>query len=74
MVGRTSAEEALAIALGEDMDLVLTDLRMGEVSGTDLCRHVAGQKPDLPVVVLTGFGSVEAAVATVRAGAFDVLA
>ncbi len=73
VVARTSPEEGLAVALGEDLDLVLTDLRMGSLSGVELCRRVVEQKPDLPVVVLTGFGSVESAVATMRAGAFDFL-
>ncbi|HRG99079.1 MAG TPA: sigma-54 dependent transcriptional regulator [Polyangiaceae bacterium] len=73
VVARTSAEDALAVALGEEVDLVLTDLRMGRLSGVELCRRVVEQKPDVPVVVLTAFGSVEAAVATTRAGAFDFL-
>ena len=73
VVARTSAEDALAVALGDEVDLVLTDLRMGQLSRVELCRRVVEQKPDLPVVVLTAFGSVEAAVATTRAGAFDFL-
>lgn len=73
VVALSSSTEALALALREDLDLVVTDLRMGTLSGSELCRRVVEQKPDLPVVVLTAFGTVEAAVTTMRAGAFDFL-
>ena len=43
------------------------------MNGIELCRTLAGDRPDVPVVVMTAFGDVEAAVAALRAGAFDFI-
>ena len=69
----TDPDEAVRLVETEAFDLVITDLRMGERSGTELCRRVAASRPDVPVIVATGFGSLDAAVETMRAGAFDFL-
>ncbi len=68
---RTRPEGALALLREEDFDVVLSDLRMPGMSGTELCERVVANRPDIPVVVMTGFGSLEAAVAAIRAGAYD---
>ena len=70
---RTSAAEALALLGAEDFDVVVTDLNMQGTSGLELCQQVAANRPDVPVVVLTAFGSMveEAAVGAIRAGAYD---
>lgn len=68
---RTSPEEALELVKSQDFDVVLTDLRMRGMSGTDLCERIAANRPDIPVIVMTGFGSLETAVAAIRAGAYD---
>ena len=62
---------ALAKLEQEDFDVVVTDLHMREMSGIDLCQRLAEGRSDLPVIVLTAFGSLEAAVAAIRAGAYD---
>ena len=67
----TSPDDALAKATSEDFAAVLTDLRIGARSGIDLCKRLRDACPELPVVVMTGFGTMEAAVETMRAGAFD---
>ena len=54
-------------------DLVLTDLKMPEMDGMALMARVHEIDPDLPVVMITGFASIESAVAAVREGAFDYL-
>jgi len=69
----TSPDEAIALATAEDFSLVISDLRMGARSGVEVCRALAQVRPDVPVVVVTGFGSMEAAVETMRAGAFDFM-
>jgi DNA-binding NtrC family response regulator len=51
--------------------VLLTDLRLPGVDGLALCGRVAEARPDVPVVVMTGFGSVENAIAAIRAGAYD---
>lgn len=68
-----SAAEALGVLKGESADAVVTDLNMPGVSGTQLCESIAAQWPDTPVLVLTGFGSLETAVAAIRAGAYDFI-
>ena len=62
---------ALAHLAERDCDVVLTDLNLGGANGIELARGVAEGRPDLPVVVLTAFGSVETAVLAIRAGAYD---
>jgi DNA-binding NtrC family response regulator len=70
-VALPSADEALARLAGEDFDVVLTDLRMPGMDGLALCERIALNRPDIPVVVVTAFGSLETAVAAIRAGAYD---
>jgi len=66
-----NAGEALQVMAERDVDLVLTDLRMPGMSGAELCKEIVNLRPDIPVVVMTGFGSVENAIAAIRAGAYD---
>ena len=71
----TAHEEARAVmALHEqELDAVVTDLRLGEESGIAICRQAAELRPDLPVIVITAFGSMDSAVAAMRAGAYDFI-
>jgi DNA-binding NtrC family response regulator len=55
----------------QDIDIVLTDLNMPEISGIDFCAELQRNRPDLPVVIMTAFGSLETAIAALRAGAYD---
>lgn len=56
-----------------DMDLVITDLRMPGLSGEEVLSRVSSQSPGLPVIVLTGHGTIETAVEAMRKGAYDFL-
>ncbi|GHT52254.1 acetoacetate metabolism regulatory protein AtoC [Spirochaetia bacterium] len=56
-----------------DIDLVITDLRMPGMTGEELLRRIGTESPGLPVIVLTGHGTVENAVAAMRDGAYDFL-
>jgi DNA-binding NtrC family response regulator len=56
-----------------DIDLVITDLRMPGMGGEELMRRIAVESPGLPVIILTGHGTVENAVAAMRDGAWDFL-
>ena len=67
----TSAIAALARVIEEDFDAVLTDLGMAELDGISLCKRILEARPDLPVLVGTGQGSMETAIAAMRAGAYD---
>ncbi len=67
----SSGPEALALLEDNEFDVVLTDVAMGEMDGLEVCRRVAEIRPGLPVVVVTGQGSLEVAIAAIRAGAYD---
>jgi two-component system, NtrC family, response regulator AtoC len=68
-----SAEEALRALETRDFDLILTDVMMPKVGGTEFCAHVVRNHPDVPVIMITAFGSTDVAVDAIRAGAFDFL-
>ncbi len=68
-----SGEEALDALKGDDVDLVLTDKRLPGMDGVDLVRRIRGEHPDLAVVVMTAYGTIESAVEAVRLGAADYL-
>jgi DNA-binding NtrC family response regulator len=70
---RTKADEALALLEGEDFDVVIVDLHMPNMNGLELCERIVGSRPDTPVIVITAFGSLESAVAAIRAGAYDFI-
>jgi DNA-binding NtrC family response regulator len=74
VVAVQSGEEALALHQnGSPFHVVLLDVRMPGPSGLDVCRALTSACPDLPVVLMTGFGDMAAAVAALRAGAYDFL-
>ena len=52
---------------------VITDVRMPDITGIDLLRRVKGEKPDLPVIVITGHGDISLAVEAMKIGALDFL-
>jgi DNA-binding NtrC family response regulator len=68
---RTDAGEALDLLEQNEFDAVVTDLNMRGINGIELCTRITGQQPDIPVVVITAFGSLQTAVAAIRAGAYD---
>ena len=68
-----SLAEANALLKAQRFDLCLTDMRLPDGAGLDLVRHIGEHCADLPVAVITAFGSAENAVAALKAGAFDYL-
>ncbi len=67
----TAAERALAVLRTTHVDVLVTDLRMSGMQGIDLCRAALDVQPDLAVIVITSFGSLGAAIESIRAGAYD---
>jgi two-component system response regulator HydG len=68
---RLSAEGALELLDQEDYAVLLVDIHMDGMSGLELCRAALAKRPDLVVIVMTGFGTLDHAVGAMRAGAYD---
>jgi DNA-binding NtrC family response regulator len=69
-----SGQEALARLDAGPADVVVTDMEMPGMRGSDLLAAVRTRDPDLPVVIITAFGSIESAVEAVKAGAWHYVA
>ena len=66
-------QEALEIIADSEVDLVIADLKMPRVSGQELLRRLVEQYPSVPVIILTGHGTIATAVTAMRDGAYDFL-
>ncbi len=60
----------MAVVSSQPLDLVLSDVKMPGINGLELVRQVHEIQPDLPCIVITGYGSAESSVDALRAGAF----
>jgi len=68
-----NGREALDLLEREPADLVVTDLQMEKMDGHSLLRSIRRRQPDLPVLMMTAFGTIESAVQAMREGALDYL-
>lgn len=66
-------QEALKIMTTTEIDLVISDLKMPKMSGTELLKNITAKYPTIPVIILTGHGTVESAVVAMRDGAYDFI-
>jgi len=66
----TSAEKALEILSMESVDLIISDIRMPGMTGIELFETAQDLYPDIPVILITAFGSTELAIQAVKQGAF----
>ncbi len=74
VVSAATADEGFAwLSRPERTHAVVTDLNMPNVNGLEFCRRVVENRPDVPVLVITAFGSLDTAVQAIRAGAYDFL-
>src|SRR4030081_1710295 len=69
-----SVSEAIQLLDSQAFDLCLTDMRLPDGEGLAVVEHITEKAMDVPVAVITAFGSAENAVAALKAGAFDYLA
>jgi len=69
-----SAEQALRLLEQNEYFMVVTDVRLGGMSGYDLLRKTRARWPDLPVLVITGYATPRQAADAIKAGAYDYLA
>lgn len=68
-----SAEEALKLLAREEFFMVVTDARLGGMSGYELLKKIHEQKPELPILMLTAYATPKLAVEAIKAGAMDYL-
>jgi DNA-binding NtrC family response regulator len=68
-----SGRQGLEMAIQKDYDIILTDLRMPDIGGMRVLRDVKRAKPAMPVLMITGFGSVKSAVQAMKLGAAEYL-
>jgi two-component system NtrC family response regulator len=68
-----NAESALGLIPKNHFDLVISDIKMPGLSGMDLLAKLREQSPEVPVILITAFGTVNDAVAAMRLGAFDYI-
>ncbi|HAY21783.1 MAG TPA: DNA-binding response regulator, partial [Desulfobacterales bacterium] len=68
-----SGETALELTRRNDLDLVVTDMKMPRMSGIELLEQLKQVYPDLPVIMMTAYGTVEKAVEAMKKGAFDYI-
>jgi len=70
---RLNPDDALQLLDQEDFAVLLVDIHMEGMSGLELCRAALTKRPDLVVVVMTGFGTLDHAIGAMRAGAYDFI-
>ena len=66
-----NVREAKSLLQNEQFDLCLTDMKLPDGTGIELVEHIQEQFPHIPVAVITAYGSMEAAIKALKAGAFD---
>jgi len=69
----TNGKAALEVLSGQGADLGITDMRMPEMTGHELLKEARRLNPEIPVILVTAFGTVENAVACLKDGAVDYL-
>jgi DNA-binding NtrC family response regulator len=67
----TSAEEALAKVAEESFDAIILDLMMPKINGLTLLKSIKEERPELQVILLTGFATVEKGIEAMKSGAVD---
>ena len=68
-----SGTEAVKILASKEVDLVITDLKMPEMTGDELLKHITSNYKNIPVIILTGHGTIETAVQMMHDGAYDFM-
>lgn len=66
-------ETGIAFLEESEVDVIVTDMKMPKLTGADVLAHVKKNYPQVPVLIMTAFGSIESAVEVMRTGAFDYI-
>ena len=73
VVAAEGGEDALVEAKKQDFDLIITDLRMPEITGIDVLEKIRAKKPDIGVIIVTAYGEVNSYLKAMTLGAFEYL-
>ncbi|HPG30702.1 MAG TPA: sigma-54 dependent transcriptional regulator [bacterium] len=68
-----SGERAVELLKSRNFDIIITDLKMRGISGLDILKYVKLNYPDIEVMIITAFGTIDAAVEAMRCGAYDFI-
>ncbi len=68
-----SGETGLSAIPTKRVDVVLADINLPDMNGLDICKSIAENQPDIPVIIMTAFGSMDTAIGAIRAGAYDFI-
>ena len=68
-----NAQDALAQVEHSEFRVIVSDVRLGGMTGLELCERLHARRPDVPVILITAFGDLDLAIAALRAGAHDFL-
>ena len=68
-----TGKEGLALIESVSPDLVMTDFRLGDITGTELLTAIKAKRPHLPVLVITGYSDIKVAVNVMKLGAYDYI-
>jgi two-component system response regulator PilR (NtrC family) len=68
-----SATRAVELMGNEDFDIIISDIKMPRMSGMELLRYVRENRPDIPIVMITAYGTIKQAVEALKAGAMDYI-
>ena len=63
----------IAVIPDEHPDVLLTDINLPDINGIEVCRQVVANWPDIPVIMMTAFGSLDTAIEAIRAGSYDFI-
>lgn len=67
----TKGKPALEVLRAEEIDAVLCDIRLPDINGAELLKHLRQVSPDTPVIMMTAYAEIRAAVDSIKSGAFD---
>jgi DNA-binding NtrC family response regulator len=68
-----SATRAVELIGNEDFDIIISDIKMPKMSGMELLRYVRKNRPDIPIVMITAYGTIKQAVEALKEGAMDYI-
>src|SRR4051812_5208491 len=69
----STAKEGLERLLARPIDVVLLDVKLPDLDGLEVLERIRAERPDVPVVMMSGHGTIDTAVRAVRTGALDFL-